>query len=289
MERQSDTSRFKDGRVIALCIGCLLAGFLIGMLIFGTPWHLPPAWGDIPTWITGIATAVLAIFAIVTAWYARQAFLKQSQEVSAIERQVKDQEELTQQQAELLKVQSGQLELQRQQFDEQRKVNEQQAKVLELQVRELRQSLTEREREAIRRHREQASRVSIALEPDSRLSGGEATKGAALLATVMNASHGHRPIYNAKLHWYKGSERYGTPNPEPIDVVSAYERIVRSRNFPEGTDLNACGAFLTFHDADGNAWMCAPEGGLTEHLPDELDDAAQAAIDRRAPTPRGAA
>ena len=84
MEHQSDTSRFKDGRVIALCIGCLFAGFLVGMLIFGSPWHLPPAWGDIPTWITGVATAVLAIFAIVAAYYARRAFLKQSQEVDVL-------------------------------------------------------------------------------------------------------------------------------------------------------------------------------------------------------------
>ena len=58
---------------------------------------------DLSGEITAIATAVLAVFAIVTAWYARRAFLKQSQEVSAIERQVKDQEKLTSQQAELLK------------------------------------------------------------------------------------------------------------------------------------------------------------------------------------------
>jgi hypothetical protein len=65
----------------------------------------------------------LRAFAIVTARYARRAFLKQSQEAGAIERQVKDQEELTQQQAELLKVQSGQLELQRQQLDDQRQAS----------------------------------------------------------------------------------------------------------------------------------------------------------------------
>jgi hypothetical protein len=84
MDRQSHTHRFKDGRIIALCIGCLFVGFLAGLFIFGSPWHLPPAWGDIPTWITGIATTVLAIFAIVTAYYARRAFNKQSQEVDAL-------------------------------------------------------------------------------------------------------------------------------------------------------------------------------------------------------------
>ena len=36
--------------------------------------------------LTAAGTLVLAVFAIVTAWYARQAFLKQSQEVRAIER-----------------------------------------------------------------------------------------------------------------------------------------------------------------------------------------------------------
>lgn len=33
------------------------------------------------TQLTAVATAVLAVFAIVTAWYARRAFLKQSEEV----------------------------------------------------------------------------------------------------------------------------------------------------------------------------------------------------------------
>jgi hypothetical protein len=37
--------------------------------------------------ITAIATAILAFFAIVTAWYARRAFLKQSREVSILAEQ----------------------------------------------------------------------------------------------------------------------------------------------------------------------------------------------------------
>jgi hypothetical protein len=45
--------------------------------------------------LAAVATAILALFAIITAWYARRAFLKQSQEVRAIEQQVKDQQELT--------------------------------------------------------------------------------------------------------------------------------------------------------------------------------------------------
>ncbi len=42
------------------------------------------------TQLTAITTAVLAVFAVITACYARRAFLKQSQEVRAIEQQVSD-------------------------------------------------------------------------------------------------------------------------------------------------------------------------------------------------------
>ena len=61
---------------------------------------------DLSGEITAIATAVLALFAIVTPICA-PAFIKQVQEVRAIEQQLQDAEELTRQQAELLKVQHG--------------------------------------------------------------------------------------------------------------------------------------------------------------------------------------
>jgi hypothetical protein len=43
--------RVKNVRVIGLAISCALGGFLLAALIFGKPWHLPPDWGDIPTWL----------------------------------------------------------------------------------------------------------------------------------------------------------------------------------------------------------------------------------------------
>jgi hypothetical protein len=113
MERNQDSSWLKNPLILALCGGCIFAGFLLGMLIFGSPWHLPPAWGDIPTWITGIATVGLLAGAIVTAIYAIRAFRAQAREISD--------------QAEMLKVQSDQLA-------EQRKVNEKQIEVLALQA-----------------------------------------------------------------------------------------------------------------------------------------------------------
>jgi hypothetical protein len=60
----------------------------------GTPFSLTD-----PTWITAIATGVLAVFAIVTAVYAILAFRKQAQEVRD--------------QASMLKIQAGQLDAQR--------------------------------------------------------------------------------------------------------------------------------------------------------------------------------
>lgn len=56
MQRRWDFSWLKDWRVGAFA--GVLAGFLVGMLIFGSPWHLPPAWGDIPTWLLVILAAV---------------------------------------------------------------------------------------------------------------------------------------------------------------------------------------------------------------------------------------
>jgi hypothetical protein len=81
MERKRDFSWLKDGRVLIVCGVCLFAGFALGLLIFGSPWHLPPAWGDIPTWITALATVGLLIGAIITARYAIKAFRKQSEEL----------------------------------------------------------------------------------------------------------------------------------------------------------------------------------------------------------------
>lgn len=38
--------------------GCALAGFLLALLIFGDPWHLPPNWGNIPRWLAVLVASV---------------------------------------------------------------------------------------------------------------------------------------------------------------------------------------------------------------------------------------
>jgi hypothetical protein len=223
------------------------------------------------TQLTAIATAALAVFAIITAWYARRAFLKQSQEVRAIEQQVQDAQEITRQQAELLKVQSGQLELQRQQVDDQRQANARQAEVFELQATELRESLDERKREAERRYRDQAARVFIGEtrqdpkrgEPGQfYLRPGKPAVGPAVLAFVKNTSN--QPVYDAELRWHRGSEGHGEPNPEPLGTLMPGDEEVSVREFPPGTNLAASGAVLRFRDAAGVTWMLRPGVGLTE-------------------------
>jgi hypothetical protein len=74
-------SLIRNGRVQFLISLSVIAGFAIGLLASGRPWHLPPAWGDIPTWIEALATVGLLIGAIITARYAIKAFRKQSEEL----------------------------------------------------------------------------------------------------------------------------------------------------------------------------------------------------------------
>jgi hypothetical protein len=62
-ERENPGPLHKDWRVRAVAAAGVVAGFLIGLVIFGAPWHLPPAWGDIPTWF-------LAAGAFAAAWIA---------------------------------------------------------------------------------------------------------------------------------------------------------------------------------------------------------------------------
>ena len=197
-------------------------------------------------WITGIATGVLALFAIVTAYYAIRAFREQSKEVSD--------------QAEMLGIQSEQL-------TEQRKINAEQIKVLKLQARELRESIDEREREREQRHRAQASRVFITQERRRTVpTGYEEREGVEpfVAATVVNSSE--QPIYDAELRWHVGTADHGElPNPEPLGVIMpGPDGITRMRTFPYGVDMSNSGAVVRFTDAAGTRWLRRPDGYLNE-------------------------
>lgn len=154
----------KDWRVRGLIAVSVLVGFLIGLLVFGKPWGLPPAWGDIPTWISAIATIGLLTGAIITARYAIKAFGEQSKEVRH--------------QASMLKIQSDQLE-------EQRKINV-------LQASDLEESLKERVRLRQVAEREQADAVAFEWWPASQVlvmrSAGGTVRVAGSVLAVRNES-----------------------------------------------------------------------------------------------------
>jgi hypothetical protein len=216
------------------------------------------------TQLTAIATAVLAVFAIVTAWYARRAFLKQAQEVRAIEQQVQDAQELTRQQAELLKVQSGQLELQRHQADDQRQANARQAEVLELQADELRESLAERKRETEQRRRAQASRVLLWEDRAHERVQAERGLSAAITANASNTSD--LPVYGLEFRWHKGTAPWGAPDYWPDLMPGGTKEFRRPlpADLPDSVDRSLFGATLRFRDAAGITWIRTPDGGLTE-------------------------
>jgi hypothetical protein len=216
------------------------------------------------TQLTAIATVALAAFAIVTAVFAFLAFRKQAQEVRAIERQVHDQEELTRQQAELLKVQAGQLDLQLQQFGEQCQANARQAGILELQGAELRESLADRKREAAARHRAQASCVLIAEMRHPYISDPAVITGGTAYIEARISNDSGEAIYDAELRWHQGSAPYGEPNPEPLRMLIPHDGVYGRRVFPRDTNLDVCGAVLTFRDAAGVRWMRKSDGELTE-------------------------
>jgi hypothetical protein len=143
---------------------------------------------DLSGEITAIATAVLAFFAIVTAVYARRAFLKQSKEVSD--------------QASMLKVQSEQLA-------EQRNVNAEQIRVLALQAAELSESLEERKREAAERRRAQASHIFISAVPSPEVSDPIDS----FLVRIENTSQ--QPIYHLIFFWRDGTGEWNEPPAPP--------------------------------------------------------------------------
>ena len=234
------------------------------MLIFGSPWHLPPAWGDIPTWITGIATIGLLIGAIITARYAIKAFGKQSD-----------------------------------QLEEQRKINAEQTTVLALQAEELGESLEERKREAEQRRSAQAARVFISLytgvafkplgrpvgqsEIDNDLMSETLDNDASedftsdepecvtARVTVVNTSE--QPVYDTRLYWRPSR---GWPDFEPLRTIMPGDKIERVWKFPPVGDMANIGALLRFRDAARFTWIRTPDGVLTEEQQSDPHQARQA-------------
>jgi len=213
------------------------------------------------TILTAVATAILAIGAIVTAVLAYPAFRRQSQEVHAIERQVADEQELTRQQAELIKVQTEQLTVLRAQLEDQRKASAAQAEVLELQATELRKSLEERVREAQRRVRAQAQLVFLA---ETRYKGRNAgpldSKSPSITASIMNSSS--LPIYEAQIYWWSDAGTHDPP--KDLGVIMPGRSASSTRTFEFSVDPGTWSADLVFRDADGIVFKRRADGYLID-------------------------
>jgi hypothetical protein len=200
------------------------------------------------TQITAISTALLAAFAIATAWYARRAYIAQRKQLILLQEQESDQQALIGQQAELLKVQSGQLDLQRQQLEDQRKINEKQAGVAELQAQELRESLDERKREATERRQAQAAQVFVWLKQDSLIAEPS------LAPYLRNSSR--QPIYDLAVAW-GGSAAASLPHLLPGDEYEIHGAGSAVAN-------GAVPVQLKFRDANSVRWLTTSQGQLTE-------------------------
>jgi hypothetical protein len=94
VELRKKLAWLKEWRVRVLAFGCAAAGFAIGLLVSGKPWNLPPAWGDIPTWL-------LVAVGVIGGWAAlRQLRILQEQVKGEAERNVKRDQLLDRQLAE---------------------------------------------------------------------------------------------------------------------------------------------------------------------------------------------
>ena len=193
---------------------------------------------DLSGEITAIATAVLAVFAIVTAVFAMLAFRKQSKEVSD--------------QADMLGIQSGQLA-------EQRKINAEQTRVLDLQAKELQESLEQREREARERRSAQASQVFVWEGWQDRYGIGKPPEQT-VTAHIHNTSE--QPIYDVRFSWHSGdlplpAHKRGKP-------LMPGEQDSTLGIVPDGADPAKFGASVIFRDRAKRCWRARPDGQFDE-------------------------
>jgi hypothetical protein len=181
--------------------------------------------------LTAVGTVVLAVFAIVTAWYARRAYLAQSKQL---------QDQIT--------------------------LNKEQTGVLKLQARELDESLTERKREREERHRAQASRVfiwqgrgPILSGPPAALARG-ANGGGSVVAHVVNTSE--QPIYDVIIGWFNGDH---PENPVHLDKpIMPGDEYSATITVPLKRDPERYEATAHFRDATKVNWRIWTDGRIEE-------------------------
>jgi len=203
------------------------------------------------TQLTAIATAVLAVFAILTGIYAIRAFRKQSKETSD--------------QAKMLEVQSDRLEVYRTQVDEQREINDARGKVLELQAREILASLEQRERAADEERRSQAVRVTAWFAEDPHgLWGARVCNDSDLPVVDI------RTFFNYIAEKWPGGDWEPQPRGGPVEKIRLLpprtDRFIKIpeqvRNQMSEVSDSVYAVSIEFTDAAGNRWERDPRGAL---------------------------
>jgi hypothetical protein len=190
------------------------------------------------TWVTAVATVLLAVGAAITATFAYQALQRQSAEVKAIEQQVSDQKDLAASQAEMLKLQGG----------------------------ELKRAAAERNREALERRRVQAVQVYVWQAPVHAEVDGHAIPEMTMEVYFRNTSQ--QPVYHLRVKWHVVTSdirkvTYSTYY-QPILMPGAEDRDrppVSTADLAEPDDATAV---VTFRDRAGVWWRSTPDGDLEE-------------------------
>jgi len=190
----------------------------------------------VPTWIAAIATAVLAVGAILAAIAARTIMVAQS-------RQLKAQHDVI---APL-------------------------AEVLPLLAKALRQSLAERRREQachvfIELTRSNDHGQAGAKRPSRGIS--QAPASPSVTATVHNGSR--QPIHDVYVIWQLGTVRMGKPDRAARLMPDQHLCFERAPEVADGVstgDAATLAAFLTFRDAAGVRWTVREDGTLSDISP----------------------
>jgi hypothetical protein len=190
---------------------------------------------DLSGEITAIATAVLAVFAIITGIYAVRAFRKQAREVSD--------------QAEMLRIQSEQL-------DEQRVVNAEQVRVLALQAEELRASLEARQQASLELRYQYASTVA-AWQDEPYRSG----MGWTVVAHVLNT--GDRPVRDLSARWYADNEQI-RPEAQTLTVclLPGKQHDFDSDRVDGASITKGLSAIVDFRTVGDDWWCTGTDGTL---------------------------
>jgi hypothetical protein len=215
-----------------------VAGFVIAMLIFGSPWHLPPAWGDIPTWF-------LVVLAAAGGWFTLSQLLVQQQAL-------RDQRQAF----------ADQLEVQKQQLQDQNAAFERQLTVQQQQLNDQREAF---QRDSDDRRKAQAKLVFLWAEETTDSVLTQAQQAAArvtpkrfLVTHVKNTSM--QPVYDLQITWYDADRFHNSMDGNGVVMPNSGTELKEELR----ADAPRYRVTLSFRDAAGVRWQVDEDGNLKD-------------------------